>query len=267
MTRASNPDSLRPGDLVGPWRIEGAIGRGAYGAVFQARRAGHPSSPPVALKVALYPHDPRFVREEVLLDRVRHPSVPQLIDRGWWHSAAGVRHPYLVMELIRGVPLYAWAEKYNPTSRQVLQVVAQVAWALEAVHRADALHRDVRGDNILVEPEGRAVLTDFGSGTWVGAPPITETLMPPNTREYRSPEALRFQWAHLRDKEAQYQARPADDLYALGVSAYRLATGEYPPPGTDPEARTNPYRPPLRRIPPRGSTSESPRSWRPSSSG
>jgi serine/threonine protein kinase len=65
---------------VGPWRIEGYIGRGSYGAVFQARRAGHPSSPPVALKVALCSYDPRFVREEVLLDRVRHPSVPQLIE-------------------------------------------------------------------------------------------------------------------------------------------------------------------------------------------
>jgi len=168
MTRAPSPDSLRPGDLVGPWRIEGYIGRGSYGAVFQARRAGHPSSPPVALKVALCSYDPRFVREEVLLNRVRHPSVPQLIDRGWWHSAAGVMHPYVVMELIRGMPLYDWAAKYNPTSRQVLQVMAQVAWALEVVHRADALHRDVRGDNILVEPEGRAVLTDFGSGREIG---------------------------------------------------------------------------------------------------
>jgi eukaryotic-like serine/threonine-protein kinase len=251
MTHAPPSDSLRPGDLVGPWRIEGYAGRGSYGAVYRARRAGHPSSAPVALKLAVFPSDPRFVREVELLTRVHHPSVPQLLDRGWWRSADGAVHPYLVMEWIRGKPLYEWAREDNPTPRQVLQVVAQVAWALEVVHRADGLHRDVRGDNILVEPEGRAVLVDFGSGTWAGAPPITETLMPPNTREYRSPEALRFQWENLREREARYEARPADDLYALGVCAYRLVTGVYPPPGTDPEARKDPLRgpPPPRLLP------------------
>ena len=163
------------------------------------------------------------------------------------------------MEWIRGRPLYDWAREANPSSRQVLQVLAQVAWALEVVHRAEGLHRDVRGDNILVEPEGRAVLVDFGSSTWVGASPLTETLMPPNTREYRSPEALRFQWAHLRDLEAHYQSRPEDDLYALGVCAYRLVTGEYPSPGTDPEARSNPYRsPPPRRLRPHALNSRVP---------
>jgi serine/threonine protein kinase len=245
MTDELTPDSLRVGSLVGPWRVEGYTGRGSYGVVFRARRAGHPASPPVALKLALMPYDPRFVREVELLSRTHHPSVPQLFDRGWWTSDAGVVHPYLVMEWIRGVPLYEWARMYNPTARQVLQVAAQLAWALEVLHRADGLHRDVRGDNILVEPEGRAVLVDFGSGTWKGAPPITESLMPPNTREYRSPEALIFQWEHLRQRGTRYEAQPTDDLYALGVSVYRLVTGVYPPPGADPEAKKDPLRGPL----------------------
>ena len=155
------------------------------------------------------------------------------------------------MEWIRGRPLYDWAREANPSSRQVLQVLAQVAWALEVVHRAEGLHRDVWGDNILVEPVGRTVPWISARAPGRGAPPLTETLMPPNTREYRSPEALRFHWAHLRDREAHYEARPTDDLYALGVCAYRLVTGEYPPPGTDPEARSNPYRsPPPRRVRP-----------------
>jgi hypothetical protein len=111
-----------------------------------------------------------------------------------------------------------------------------MAWALEELHKGECLHRDVKGDNILVEPKGRAVLTDFGSGTWKGAPPLTEWVVPPNTREYRSPESLRFEWSHWRQHRALYETRPADDLYALGVTAYRLVTGVYPPPGTDPEA-------------------------------
>ncbi len=251
MTDALTPDSLRPGDLVGPWRIEGYAGRGTYGVVYRARRAGHPGSVPVALKLALFAYDPRFLREVELLSRVHHPAVPELLDRGWWTTAEGRVHPYLVMQWVKGLPLYEWARVHNPTCRQVLQVVAQVAWALEVLHTTGGVHRDVKGDNILVEPDGRAFLMDFGSGTWVGAPPLTESLMPPGTREYRGPEALRFQWHHLRERGAHYEARTFDDLYALGVSAYRLVTGMYPPPGTDPEARLDPIRvPPQPRVSP-----------------
>jgi hypothetical protein len=136
MTDRPNPDSLRPGDVVGPWHIEGYAGRGAYGVVFRARRAGHPSSRPVALKVAQCADDPRFVREVGLLGGVQHPSLPRLLDRGWWRASTGAAHPYIVMEWIRGQTLYEWGGRYNPTSRQVMKVVAQLAWGLEVVHRA-----------------------------------------------------------------------------------------------------------------------------------
>jgi hypothetical protein len=189
----------------------------------------------VALKIAVFPNDPRFMREVELLARIHHPAVPQLLDQGSWHASAETSHPHVVMEWSRGKPLYEWARVHNPTCRQVLRVVAQVAWGLEVVHRSDCLHRDVKGDNILVEPEGRAVLTDFGSGTWKGAPPLTERVMPPNTPEYRSPEALRFEWGNWDKKGARYPSSPADDLYALGAALYRLLTRVYPPPGTEPE--------------------------------
>jgi hypothetical protein len=153
-----------------------------------------------------------------------------------WHASAEVAHPYVVMEWIPGRSLYEWGRVHNPSCREVLWVLAQVARTLEVLHQGDCLHRDIKGDNILVEPQGRAVLTDFGSGTWKGAPPLTEWVVPPNTREYRSPESLRFEWTHWRKHGALYETRPADDLYALGVAAYRLVTGVYPPPGTDPAA-------------------------------
>src|SRR5688500_6128734 len=245
MTDRKSPDSLQPGELVGPWRIEGYAGRGTYGAVYRARRAGHPGSEPVALKIAVYPWDPRFSREVGLLSRNRHPGMPGLLDQGLWHASADVAHPYFAMEWIRGRTLYEWARLHNPTCREVLLVLAQVAWTLEVLHRGECLHRDVKGDNIMVEPEGRAVLTDFGSGTWKGAPPLTEWVVPPNTREYRSPESLRVEWSHWRKHGSLYETRPADDIYALGVAAYRLVTGVYPPPGTDPEALKAQFQVPL----------------------
>jgi predicted Ser/Thr protein kinase len=250
MTDTQTPDSLRPGALVGPWQVEGYAGRGSYGAVYRARRAGQPHSKPVALKIALFPSDPRFHREVELLSRNPHPGIPQLLDQGVWHASDEVAHPYFVMEWIRGRTLYEWARVHNPSCRDVLQVLAQVAWALEVLHKGECLHRDVKGDNLLVEPEGRAMLTDFGSGTWKGAPPLTERVIPPNTREYRSPESLRFEWTHWHIQGAHYEARPADDLYALGVAAYRLVTGVYPPLGTEPEAlKEQQQQPPARRLP------------------
>jgi len=245
MKDMKTPDSLRPGDLVGPWRVEGYAGRGSYGAVYRARRADQPHSKPVALKIAVFPSDPRFSREVELLSRNHHPGMPKLLDHGSWRASDEVAHPYLVMEWIRGRSLYEWARVQNPTNREVLRVLAQVARTLEVLHRGECLHRDVKGDNILVGPQGRAVLTDLGSGTWKGAPPLTEWVVPPNTREYRSPESLRFEWAHWRKHGALYETRPADDIYALGVAAYRLVTGVYPPPGTDPETLKSQFKMPL----------------------
>jgi serine/threonine protein kinase len=198
----------------------------------------------------VFPSDPRFHHEVELLSRNRHAGIPRLLDHGSWHASADVAHPYFAMEWIRGRTLYEWARMHNPTCREVLQVLAQLAWALEELHKGECLHRDVKGDNILVEPEGRAVLTDFGSGTWKGAPSLTERVIPPNTREYRSPESLRFEWAHWRTQGAHYESHPADDLYALGVAAYRLVTGVYPPPGTDPEQLKAQFEDPLpQRLP------------------
>jgi hypothetical protein len=203
---------------------------------------------PVALKLARRPDDPRFAREVKLLSVIEHPAVTRFIDRGWWRTEDGRVYPYVVMQWVEGMPLYDWAEMHHATSRQVLQVLARVARALEATHTQGCLHRDVKGDNIRVTPDGQGFLMDFGSGTWAGAPLLTDGLMPPGTRLYRSPEALRFQWDFRNAEDTHYEAKAADDVYALGVAMYRLATGVYPPPGTEPEARREDLRP---TVPPR----------------
>jgi serine/threonine protein kinase len=78
------------------------------------------------------------------------------------------------MEWVEGTRLYVWAEKEAPSNRQLCRVVARLARALEAVHAAGGVHRDVKGDNVLVRQSDRLpVLTDFGSCHFVGAQRLT----------------------------------------------------------------------------------------------
>jgi serine/threonine protein kinase len=205
-----------------------AAGRGAHGAVYRALHVGQEHAPPVALKLALFPGDVRFAREVGMLSRCHHPHIPRLIDHGEWEYPSGTRHPYVAMQWIDGVPLYDWARLYHPTSQQMLRLLAQLALALQYLHAQDAVHRDVKGDNTLVRrSDGCLFLTDFGSSTYLGAAPLTRSSLPPGTPAYRSPEAWLFAALHRQDG-AHYTAGPADDLYALGVTACRLVTGAYP---------------------------------------
>ncbi|MFL5349339.1 MAG: protein kinase domain-containing protein [Hyalangium sp.] len=224
-----HPAMLPPGTVVGSWRVVAWAGRGGCGAVYRAVPKHSELAPPVALKMALIPGDPRFAREVELLSRMRHPSIPRLWDSGEWHHPSGALYPFLVMEWVDGVPLYEWARMTPATSTQVPRLLTQLARALQAVHARAAVHRDVKGDNILVRrSDGRAVLTDFGSGIYPDTATLTPPAMYPGTPAYRSPESWLFELQFSRDASARYAAGPADDLYALGVTACRLMTGKYP---------------------------------------
>ena len=228
-----DPASLPPGTEVGEWRVVSWSGRGTYGTVYRVERRGREREGPYALKLALHPRDERFMREEELLSRLNHPNVPRLVGRGVWQHPLG-NFPYLVMQWVAGVPMYQWAARRNPTSRQVLRLLAQVARALEATAKAGGVHRDVKGDNVLVRlGDERAFLTDFGAGVYRGAATVTMQTLPPGTLNYRSPEAWGFQGVFAYHPLEHYRGNACDDLFALGVTAYRLVTDEYPPP-TDP---------------------------------
>jgi hypothetical protein len=228
-SRPLNPAELPIGTEVWPYRVLGLSGRGTYGTVYRAEKVGHEHEGPVALKVAKYPFDPRFEREGEVLSRMRHPNVPRLLDRGWWRGPDGQPYPFLVMEWVEGVGLYGWAEQPGRTWGQGVRVLAQVASALAATHAVEGVHRDVKGENVLVREDGSAVLVDFGSADWMGARTLTRPgEPPPGTPQYWSPESLRFQWEKRREREAHYEAGPADDVYALGMMAWRLVVGRYP---------------------------------------
>jgi serine/threonine protein kinase len=221
---------LPPGFEVGPWRVEAWHGQGAYGAVYRAVRVGQEQQGPVALKLSVHPWEQRMVREARLLSRLDHPCVPRLLDQGMLRLLDNTQHPWFVMEWIDGAPLYAWAQRHSPSHREVCLLLAQLARALEMLHAGGAVHRDVKGDNVLVRlSDGRPCLIDFGSAHVQGEERLTWRSLPPFTLAYLSPQAALFDLSLIRQPNAYYFPSPADDLFALGVTAYRLVMGQYPP--------------------------------------
>jgi len=220
---------LPPGTVVGRWRVVAWGGRGVYGVVYRAVPVDDEHAPPVALKLALNPGDPRFPREWELLSRTDHPSIPRLYGHGQWQASDGQLYPFIAMEWIDGAPLYDSASKSPPSQPQVALWMAQLAGALQALHSVGGVHRDVKGDNVRVRSsDGRAFLTDFGTGIYPGASTLTPPLFFPGTPVYQSPESALFELQFFRDRSARYVAGSADDLYALGVTACKLLTGAYP---------------------------------------
>jgi serine/threonine protein kinase len=228
-----NAAGLEPGTVVAGWRVEERLGVGGYGAAYRVESVEHPGTF-CTLKLALNPRNVRAGREAaLLLDKAVHPNVVRCHGSGRWpHPVHG--RPFLVMELVPGLPLHLWVEQHNPDFMRLARVGAETALALGALHGRGVLHRDLKPEHILVrEPDERPVLIDFGTGDYAGAETLTETPLPPGTTHLRSPEAACFWLAHVQGPRARYAYSPADELYALGACLYRAMTGHHPFPPVD----------------------------------
>jgi serine/threonine-protein kinase len=223
-------DWLPEGTRVGRWQVVGRLGDGGFGTVYAVARAGWGRKGLYALKLARRPDDARFGSEAQALRRVRHRGVVRRLEEGVW-KAGPVGYPYVVLEYVPGASLYGWAQARNPTARQVAELLAQAAEALGAAHRRGVLHRDFKGGNVRVRPDGRLKVLDWGAGWYAGAPRLTSTArLPPGTPPYYSPQALRWRMDVQRGRAGgHYTYTVADELYAVGVTFYRLLAEEYPP--------------------------------------
>jgi len=217
------------GTTVGGYHLEARRGAGGFGTVYRARRGGRL----YALKFIYLPRSGSWGwRELEVMLKLRRVGTLPLEGHGHWPDKQPL-FLFLAMEYVDGRPLYTWARENSLTARQVARLVQGLAQQLVAVHSEGVVHRDVKGDNVVVRSaDSVAVLVDFGVGTYPGAPKLTGPVLP-GTAAYRSPEALRFR--RERAPGERYEASGRDDLWALGVVLYRLLTGRYPFDGDETE--------------------------------
>ncbi|MEY4397164.1 MAG: serine/threonine kinase [Actinomycetota bacterium] len=155
----------------------------------------------------------RFRAEARHAALVNHEGIAGVYDFGEEEGSA-----YLVMELVPGEALSVILERERILSpERVLDIVAQTASALHAAHEAGLVHRDIKPGNLLITPDGRVKITDFGIARAVDQVPLTATGQVMGTVQYLSPE-----------QASGKTASPLTDIYSLGIVAYEALAGRRP---------------------------------------
>ncbi|MDI1463993.1 protein kinase [Catellatospora sp. KI3] len=203
--------------LAGRYQLEQRVGSGGMGEVWRA--FDRVLSRTVAVKCLLSGADePSFVdqfrAEARIMATVSHPGVVEVYDFGD-DPATGV---YLVMKFIEGESLaHTLAREGRLSPAATMRLVAEAAEALHAAHERGVTHRDIKPGNLLLRPNGSALVTDFGIARSADTTGHTTTGLLIGTAGYMAPE-----------RAMGRPATPASDLYSLGVVAYRCLTGQLP---------------------------------------
>ncbi len=224
---------LQAGDKVSRFVIDRPLGEGGMGVVYLARDEN--LGRPVAIKVVATTGDPeafaRVLREARVIAALDHPNAVIIHETGEING-----EPYLVMEFVPGQNLRTFVDKPDIPPARKIRWLVDIARVLAAAHRSSIVHRDVKPENVMVRPDGRIKVLDFGiarrAGGSVDAAGATAKAFLPTvtaaggfvgTPMYMAPEVVK--------------GKPADgrsDQFSWGVLAYELL--ESKPPWDAPDA-------------------------------
>ncbi|HXQ27638.1 MAG TPA: serine/threonine-protein kinase [Gemmatimonadales bacterium] len=215
---------VKVGELLDQYRITGQIARGGMAAIYKA--VDRLTGATVAIKIPFlrFESDPtfhaRFVREEEIGRRLSHPNVVRVL------KPRQKSRLYIVTEYVNGAPLRSLMKHGEPLDQdRALAIARQIAEAVVYLHGQHVVHRDLKPQNILVTPDGKIKIVDFGIAldhpgrrlTWLGSDMV-------GTPEYMAPEQAKG----LRGDERS-------DIYALGLILYEMLTGRLPYSGETPQ--------------------------------
>jgi len=210
---------LAPGDRLGPYRIEGALGAGGMGEVYRAHdpRLGRD----VALKVLRERESlERFEREARAVAALSHPNILAVHDFG---SDGG--RAYVAMELLQGETLRERLAQGPLPLRKALEIGAEIARGLAAAHAAGIVHRDLKPENVWITRDGGVKILDFG---------LARSLVPVVGRETTQadltvPGTVLGTVAYMAPEQVRGEtAGPAADVFSLGVVLYEMISGRRP---------------------------------------
>lgn len=207
--------------LNGRYKIEALLGQGGMSAVYKAHDPN--LLRPVAVKLIhshLSSNDDfvwRFKKEAAAVAAFHHPNIVQVFD----FNTDGDTH-YMVLEYIAGQSVQETLKELRKKNArmsiaQAVQVVIKICDALAYAHRHGTIHRDIKPANIMLDPQGRAVLMDFGIVKIVGSTTHTAAGAVVGTARYMSPEVIRGEPLDERS-----------DLYSLGVTLFEMVSGAPP---------------------------------------
>jgi len=218
------------GAMIGPYRLIRELGHGGMGKVYVAHdtRLGRMAALKVLPSRSASPERVvRFQREAKAASSLNHPNIITIYDFGKENG-----RDYIVSEYVEGHTLRAYIGDPDQSLNQILDLVIQVASALEAAHAEGIVHRDIKPENIMVRPDGYVKVLDFGLAKLTEQESSSDeinnytsensnfetrtgTLL--GTFTYMSPEQARGQKVDLRT-----------DLFSLGIILYELVTGTRP---------------------------------------
>jgi eukaryotic-like serine/threonine-protein kinase len=209
-------DTLIDTLLDGRYRVVRKLGTGGMANVYLAE------DQELGRRVAIKLLDERHAQDEQFVERFRreaesaaglsHPNVVSIYDRG---EAEGTY--YIAMEYLEGKTLKELLVSRGPTPvRVAIDYTRQILSALDFAHRAGIVHRDIKPHNVVVAPDGRLKVTDFGIAR-SGSSQMTEAGSIIGTAQYLSPEQAQGKPVH-----------PSSDLYSVGIVLYEMLTGTVP---------------------------------------
>ena len=199
------------------YRLEEKIGSGGMSSVYRAFDPMLERWVAIKLMHRDISHDPdqleRFRREARTVAQLNHPHVVTVIDAGEDDGA-----PYNVFEYVEGETLKERIRRLGrlPVSEAVAYAI-EIGRALEAAHASKLVHRDVKPQNVLIDRDGRAKVTDFGIARSLEAQGLTATGRVLGTTDYVSPE-----------QALGHEVTGQSDIYSLGIVVYEMLTGETP---------------------------------------
>ncbi|MEM9066632.1 MAG: serine/threonine-protein kinase [Planctomycetota bacterium] len=221
-------EAERSNQKIPGYKVLGKLGAGAMATVFKAQQLSLDRTVAIKILPKKFTSNPQFIErfyaEGRAAAQLNHPNIVQAFDVG----KAGEFH-YFVMEYVDGRTVFDDIVKHKRyPETEAIDVVIQVAEALQHAHEKDLIHRDVKPKNIMIAKEGVVKLADMGLARAISDKEAAEAEQGKafGTPYYISPEQIR----------GDVNIGPAADIYSLGATLYHMVTGNVPFEGKNPSA-------------------------------